>query len=342
MANMNKDARRAAAASALLLMWLMAGAQSAAAQRLIVLNKSDHEAALVDGKKLTVVFKLPTGKGPHEVVVSPDGKTAYVSDYGSFNIFREGVREASSVPGRTITVLDLKKRAVKATWDLGDYRQPHGIAASRDGKLVWVTAEGAQAVLELDAATGKTLQAWKTAQRTSHMVVASRDQKKLFVANIGSGSVTVIDRAAGTVKNVPTGNGAEGIDVSPDGREVWVTNRAANTLTVLDAATDAVLASFESGGNMPIRVKFTPDGRHAFVSNARSNSVSVFDTKSRQRVALIEVGAVPVGIQMTPDGKRAFVANTNDNKITVLDVPGRKMLATFTTGTEPDGMAWVK
>jgi YVTN family beta-propeller protein len=146
------------------------------------------------------------------------------------------------------------------------------------------------------------------------------------------------------VKSIATGQGTEGIDVSPDGKEVWVANREmqqpAGTITVLDAASDAILAAFSSGGQMPIRVKFTPDGKEVFVSNARSNSVTVFDAASRKLVATIAVGAVPVGIQMTPDGKRAFVANTNDNKVSVLDVPGRKVLRTFQTGTEPDGMAW--
>jgi YVTN family beta-propeller protein len=293
-----------------------------AAQTLIVLNKSDHEAALVNPETLEVMVKLPTGKGPHEVAVSPDGRLAYVSDYGSYSIFREGQRQQMP-PGNTITVLDLKGRKVAATWDLGEFRQPHGIAVSRDGKHLWVTVEGSQAVLELDTTSGKVLRSWKTEQRTSHMVVPAKDENKLYVANIGSGSVTVINRSDDSVKNIPTGAGAEGIAITPDGREVWVTNRGANTISVIDVASDAVTQSFESGGTMPIRVKFTPDAKHAWVSNARSNTVTVFDAKTRERVATIEVGAVPVGIQMTPDGKRAFIANTNDNKVSVLDVPAR-------------------
>jgi YVTN family beta-propeller protein len=316
-------------------------AASAAAQTLIVLNKSDHEAALVNPATLEVVKRLPVGKGPHEVAVSADGARAYVSNYGSFAVFREGERPQMQ-PGSTISVLDLRIRAVSATWDLGEYRQPHGIIVSKNKKLVWVTVEGSRAVLELDAANGKILRAWKTEQNVSHMVVASRDEKKLFVTNIGSGSVTVIDRATNAAKSIPTGQGAEGIDLAPNGREVWVTNRGANTISALDARTDAVLATFPSGGTMPIRVKFTPNGREAFVSNARSNSVTVFDARTRKLLATIEVGMVPVGIQMTPDGKRAFVANTNANKVSVLDVAARKMLSSFTTGTEPDGMAWAK
>jgi len=324
-----------------LLILLVALPLVARADTLVVLNKSDHEAALVDPSTYAVLTKLPTGKGPHEVAVSPDGRFAYVANYGSFAVFREGERPQMQ-PGTSITVLDLKERKVKTTFDLGEYRQPHGIEVSRDGRRVWVTCEGSQAVVELDAASGKILKAWKTDQRVSHMVVPTQDEKKLYVANIGSGSVTVIDRASDTVKSIPTAAGAEGIALSPDGREVWVTNRGANTISVIEVATDNIVASFESGGQMPIRVKFTPDGKEACVSNARSNSVTVFDAAARKLVATIEVGAVPVGIQMTPDGKRAFVANTNDNKVSVLDVPGRKVLSTFTTGTEPDGMAWAK
>jgi len=310
-----------------------------AAQLLIVLNKSDHEAALVDPATYEVVAKLPTGRGPHEAATSPDGRFAYVSNYGSFAVFREGERPRME-PGNTITVLDLKARAVKATFELGDYRQPHGLWVSKDGSRVWVTCEGAQAVLELDASSGEILKAWKTNQNVSHMVVPTPDEKKLYVANIGSGSVTVIERSTDTVKTVPTGAGAEGIDVSPDGREVWVSNRAAHSLSVIDTATDRVRVTLESGGQVPIRVKFTPDGREVWVSNAQSNSVTVFDVRTRQLLATIEVGAVPVGILMTPDGRRAFVANTNANQVTVIDVPARTILRTFTTGTEPDGMAW--
>lgn len=316
-------------------------AATAAADSLIVLNKSDHEAALVDPQTNQVVAKIPTGKGPHEVAVSPDGKFAYVSNYGAYGVFREGEQRRTE-PGNTITVIDLKERKVKQTYDLGGYRSPHGIRVSRDGKTVWVTCEGLQAVVEIDTVEGKIRRAFKTNQQTSHMVVPTKDEKKLYVSNIGSGSVSVIDRAETKVANITTAAGTEGIDLAPSGKEVWVTNRGANTISVIDTATDKVVESFDSGGKMPIRVKFTPNGKEAWVSNAQSNNVTVFDAATRKLLATVEVGQMPVGIQMSPDGKRAYVANTNANLITIIDVPARKVLGTFATGTEPDGMAWVK
>jgi YVTN family beta-propeller protein len=162
------------------------------------------------------------------------------------------------------------------------------------------------------------------------------------VSNIRSGSVTVITRSTDEVKTIVTAAGSEGSAISRDGKEVWVTNRGANTISVIDTATDTVKETFDSGGKMPIRVKFTPDGKEVLVSNAQSNMVSVFNAKTRALLAKIEVGVVPVGIQMTPDGKRAFVANTNANKVSVIDIGARKVERTFETGTEPDGMAWAR
>ncbi len=318
---------------------LLLASPTLAAQLLVVVNKSNHLVALVDPATYATVATVPTGKGPHEVAVSPDGRFAYVSDYGSFTFLRD---QEQQPPGNSITVVDLKARKVKATYPLGQYTQPHGIWVSKDGKLVWVTTEGAQSVLELEAATGKILHTWQTGQQTSHMVVPTPDEKKLFVANIGSGSVTVIERATDKVTSIPTAAGAEGIDVSPDGREVWVSSRIANSISILDVATHRILATITSGGQFPIRLKFTPDGKQVLVSNAQSNKVAIFDAKARQLVGEVEVGSVPVGILITPDGRRAFVANTNSHHVTVIDLGSRKVVTKFATGQEPDGMAWAK
>lgn len=323
-----------------LLALMVLGAVPAAAGLLIVLNKSDHQAALVDPADHQVIIKLPTGQGPHEVAVTPDGRWAFVANYGAYGVFKEGERKDE--PGNSLTVLDLRGRKVARTISLGSFTKPHGIATSKDGSKIWVTCEAAQSVLEVDAKSGKIRSTWPTAQDISHMVVPTPDEKKLYVANIRSGSVTIIDRASGDVRSVKTADGSEGIDVSPDGREVWVTNRAANSIAILDVATDSVVATFASGGEFPIRAKFTPDGRQVFVSNAKSNEIAVFDAATREIVGKVPVGVMPVGIQMDPSGRRAYVANTNDDKVTVIDVASRGVVTTFAPGKEPDGMAWAK
>ncbi len=305
-------------------------ASPALADRLIVVNKGADTAALVDSATLDVEAIAPTGENPHEVAVSPDGARAYVTDYGN-------------AEGDSITVLDLTTGEVAGAWNLGDHRGPHGVwvSAGLENDLVWATTEGTGTVLEIDAETGGLLRHWETGQEVSHMVTPLPDYSKLYIANIGSGSVSVIDRSDDSVTTVPTGAGAEGIDVAPNGSEVWVTNRDAGTISIIDPATDTVTETFSSGGDVPIRIKFTPDGSRAYVSNAGSNAVTVFDAETREQLATIDVGAIPVGILMDPDGGRAFVANTQDDRITVIDTDSDAVTGDFTTGDEPDGMAWI-
>jgi YVTN family beta-propeller protein len=309
------------------------------AEVVVLLDKSDHQALLLDPASFEAVAKIPTGRGPHEVAVAPDGSAAFVTDYGAWRLFQEGEKPRLE-PGSTVTVLDLRSRAAKATWDLGEYKLPHGIATSRDGKRIWVTAEGAQAVIELNAATGKVVRRWKIAQHVTHMLVPTPDDRKLYVANVASGTVSVIDLVGGKVKTLATGAGAEGIDVSPDGREAWVANRAANTVSVIDTARDEIAATFPSGGKFPIRVRFTPDGKQAWVTNLNSNTISVFEAAGRKPVATIEVDAGPIGIVMSPDGTRALIACSRANRIALVDVASRAVLRTVPAGSEPDGMAW--
>src|SRR5262249_24878915 len=141
---------------------------------LVVLNKSDHEAVLVNPRTLETVSTIATGQGPHEVAVSPDARTAYVANYGMFGVFREGQRQ--DPPRNTLSVIDPERRAVRAPFDLGPYTRPHGMWVSHDGARLWVTCEGAQSVLELDAHSGAIRKVWKTGQDVSHMLVPTPDE----------------------------------------------------------------------------------------------------------------------------------------------------------------------
>lgn len=314
---------------------------------LIVLNKSEASASLIDLASGIEVKRVPTGVGPHEVAVSPDGGTAIVANYG------EGQ------PGRTLSVIDLAKGTLTKTIDLEKYHRPHGIAFLPDGERVVVTAEAEQMLLVVNINSGTVERAMETEARVSHMVALSPDFKRAFVSNIGSHSMTVFDLEKGErLGHVPTGPQAEGIDVSPDGSQVWVSNRAGNTITVVDARSLEVIATMDSP-TFPIRLKFMPDGTKVLVSNANSGDVAVFDAKERKevtRIAMNEKAAedtedrlfsdqfgnspVPVGILILPAGTHAFVANTNADVVTVLDLKAWTIAGRLKAGKQPDGLGY--
>lgn len=314
---------------------------------LIVLNKSDATASLIDPASGATRLLLPTGQGPHEVAVSPDGKTAVVADYGG------------QTPGNTLTVIDLTDGTVRSTINLEANERPHGLQFVDGNTRVIVTIETRNRLLVVDLEKGRVIKSIDTAAAGSHMVVAAPDGKRAYTANIGDGSVSVLDLETGRhVKTIATGAQCEGIDISPDGSEIWTSNRQADTLSIIDTESLEEVAEIPCG-RFPIRLKFTPDGSRVAVSNAESSEVVVFDASTRKEVGRIAIdfdvvdaagarlfgdafagSATPIGVLITADGKRAFVAAANADVVTLLDLEQLAVLRGYTTGNEPDGLGW--
>lgn len=313
----------------------------ASADTVLVVCKSEFQVILLDPATDKVLGKLPTGRGPHEVAVAPDGRTAYVSNFGRYGVYPAG-DTMHDQPGNTITVIDVTSRKVKTTFDLGTHTGPHGMVVSHDGKYLWVTSETPQAVLELDSSTGQILHVWNSNQQRSHMIVVTPKETKFYVTNTVSGSVSVIDKLTGTVKVVATGPGTEGIAISPDGREVWAASRIDGKISVISTDTDAIVATFSSGGREPKRMAFTPDGSQVWVTNYKSNQVAVFDSHGRELLGKVTAEGAPSGIDISPNRQRAYVTNATANKLTVIDVASRTVVDTLAIGTDPDGVVWAK
>lgn len=318
-------------AFATVLLAVLARAADTPSPALLVLNKEEATLAIVDPVSFAVVAKVPTGDDPHEVAASADGKWAFVSNYGR--------------GGRSISVIDLiaqKERRV----DVGQLSGVHGIAAM-DGKAVFAS-ETARLVATYDPATGKIERLVPTNQDLSHMVMLNRDNSKLFTANMGSGTVTIAERGAPGLQTawtqtaVAVGQGPEGFDLTPDGREIWTATYGDGKMAVVDVATKKVKQTFATNTRRANRVKITPDGKLALVSDMGGGELVIFDIASRKEVKRMRLGSSPEGILIEPSGQRAFVAVTGDDEVAVVDLKSLSVARRFSPGkgTGPDGMAW--
>lgn len=323
-------------------------AAQGAGESLIVLNKAEATASIIDLATGRVAYSLPVGNGPHEVAVSIDGATAVACNYGT-----------AQAPGSSLTVLDLAGRKVERTIDLGTYRRPHGIAWLPDNRRVVVTVEANQAVLVIDVRAGTVERAIATNEAGTHLLVRSRDGSRVYTANIGAGSVSMLDVVAGTLlKTTRLGRGPEAIDLSPDGKELWTADRPLERVFMLDAATLDTITSAATG-KFPNRLKFTPDGRFVLLSNAQSGYVGIYDVKRRAEIGRIPfavdsallrpqmlgaqmgTSATPLGIVLHPGGARAWVALAAMDRIAEVDVEKRTVVRLLQAGREPDGMALI-
>ncbi len=335
---------------------------STAADLLLAINKGDNTLAIVDATTLKVLGTAATGPDPHEVVASSDGKLAYITNYNAGNGF-----------ANSISVVDLVTRTALPPIDIGALGRPHGITIA--GGKIYFTAEGAKVVGRYDPSTRKVDWVIGTGQDGTHMVIASGDQRRLFTTNVASATVCILEQitvarrggppgapppgAAGrgptgrgsngfppsatdwNVTVVPVGTGAEGFDLSPNGRELWVANARAGSISIVDVAakksTETLMVAFRSAN----RLKFTPDGKHALISDLGGTDVIVMDVATRKEITRIDVGGGAAGIQMSPDGTRAFVAVGSQNGVAIVDLKTFQVSGRISTGPGPDGLAWV-
>lgn len=129
---------------------------------LVALNKADSTLAIIDPSDMKIIAKVPTGDSPHEVVLSADGKTAFVANYGA------------QTPGSSLSVIDVIAAKELRRADLSPLMRPHGLQII--GGKVYFTAETNRLIARYDPVSNKVDWIMGTGQSGSHMVVGTGDQ----------------------------------------------------------------------------------------------------------------------------------------------------------------------
>ena len=299
---------------------------------LVALNKTDATLSIIDPAIMKVTGMVATGEGPHEVVLSADGKVAYVANYGT-----------GPNPGSTISIIDIATAKELKRVDIAPLMRPHGIQLI-GGKL-YFTAETNRAFARLDTATNKVDWIMGSGQNGTHMVAGTTDLKKFTTANIGSDSVTIFEFANGAgnpgpskITHVPVGRQPEAVDISPDGKEVWTGLNADGMVEVVDAAAYKSVAKIDIKGR-PYRVRFTPDGKQVVCTMLPTKEIVIIDATSRKETKRFKLESTPLGIVFSADGKTAFVTVGGPDAVLKIDLDTGEVTGRVETGRVPDGIA---
>jgi YVTN family beta-propeller protein len=340
----------------LMLMASLAGAQTPS-PALLVLEKSDNTLAIVDPTSFEILARVPAGQDPHEIVASPDGKLAYISNYGGSDSTLD-----------TISVVDLVAHKALPAIHLGALHSAHGLAFA-GGKL-YFTAETNKAIGRYDPATQSVDWILGTGQDRTHMVALSQNLDRIVTSNVNSGTISIIEQVSSPnpgpppggpggpppggprktwrVTSVPCGHGTEGFDISPDGKEIWAANAQDGTVTIIDAAGKKAMETLPLSVNHANRLKFTPDGKRVLISglgggpSATGANAAVLDAASRKEIKQLNLGGGSAGILITPDGSRAYIAVSEKDKVAVVDLKTLGITGQIRTGKQPDGLAWAR
>jgi len=322
---------------ALILVAIISNPATASGATLVVANKAEATASLINLESGKVIATLATGEGPHEVGISPNGRFGLVTNYGG-----------RGQSGHTLTLIDIAGAKVVKTIDLGEYRAPHGVEWI-DNETAAITVEANQALIVVDIKSGAVSKSIGTDQQTSHMVALAPDGQRAYTSNMGSGSVTAMDVTAMDVetgkllKIIATGKGAEGISVSPLNGHIWVTNRADDTLTILDGETFQPVKEIPSKG-FPIRATATSKGQ-ILVTRARAGELAIYDAATFK-----ETRTVSFDFDSMDAEGRLFGDRFGDSSVpigVVVDHHGNhassgEIVRMLRAGKEPDGMGYSK
>jgi DNA-binding beta-propeller fold protein YncE len=287
---------------------------------------------LASGK---VVARVPVGREPHEVAISSDGRYALTTNTG-----------ANSNPGNTLSLIDIAARKELRRVNLGALRSPHGVWYQ--GGRFYFTAEGSRAIGAYDPVTDHVVWIMGTGQDTTHNLVVSRDGKMIFTANRGSHTVTAFELTgapeaynAWRTTIIPVCRSPQGLDLSPDGRELWVGCRGSNEMAIINAMEKKVSGMFPTQTGQLARVRFTPDGKRVLAADLGRGELSIWDAATHQELKRLKLGSYAEGILILPDGRRALIGVTTDDNVAEVDLETMQVTRRFYTGQSPDGMGWI-
>lgn len=310
------DMRRLPMASWALALLLLA-APARAAGLAIVLNSGEASLSVIDVATRTELRRIPVLREPHHVALTPDGQDLLVGDSAGNELFvldpRTGdVRRriptanpyhlAFSPDGKWLTVTGLARNQVDV-YEVPALRlvkrfpipsMPSHIAYSPDSSVAYVTLQGTNRLAAFDLKRQALL--WNAQVGRTPAGVVWHDGK-LLVANMGTDGIVVVDPVDGQVeRKVRTGRGAHQIFPAPDGKLLYVNNRVDGTTVALDAATLALVRTYQVPGG-PDCIDFAPDGK-LWITQRFVQKLGVLDPVTGE-LQSIPVGRSPHGVFLT-------------------------------------------
>ena len=262
----------------------------------------------------------------HGMGFSPDRRTLAVVSIGS----------------NSVTFIDTATNAIKHITYVG--RAPHEAFFTPDGKEVWVSVRGQDYIAVLDAQTYAEKLQIKLPPGPG-MTIFSPDGRYGYVCSSFTPEMTVISVAdhaiVATIKQQSPF--CPDIAATPDGRQVWFTQKDLGKTVVFDARPPFTVLKVLDTGPLTNHVNFAfnKKGKFAYVTQGGDNHVAVFNIEDFTEVARIAVGDLPHGIWPSGDGTRVYVGLENDNAVTAIDALTQKVMATIPVGQAPQALIYV-
>jgi YVTN family beta-propeller protein len=238
-----------------------------------------------------------------------------------------------------VGVIDLDTLTLARTIDVGK-DGPRGLSLNKDGTRLYVANKATSDLSEIDTSTGKVTRRAKIGKNPEFVRVfgayayvtyepgenggppkPGEPEKDDDDANSPPAEIAIVDLKTMKVKHsVKSGHETEGVEFSPDGKLMLVTNEGDDTISVYRVGTGKPVRTVKvPKGSRPRGIKASPDGKQYVVTLENTNKFVVLDAASLQITKTVDTKTGPYGISFDPSGKHLLVAAARDKTLQVFD-----------------------
>jgi YVTN family beta-propeller protein len=320
---------------------------------LAVISIGSNSVSFIDTETNAVKHVAYVGRSPHEAFFTPDGREVWVAVRGEDYIqvldgksYREKLRiKVPNGPGMTIFAPDGKYGYVCSSFTpetvvistaehkiVGRVKQASpfcpDIAATPDGKQVWLTLKDVGKTMVFDAQPPfEVLKVLDTGPITNHVNIVRNERGQFAYVTVGGLNAVKVFRTDDfeQIAEIPTGDLPHGLWPSGDGRRIYVGIENADAAAAIDTLENKVVATIPVG-HAPQGVIYVPgavpngEGRanlqpRESIGQAVQLVLAGSDGKPVTRVSLFDQGAVQI-LQAAVTGlepKKPYVLALADN-----------------------------
>jgi YVTN family beta-propeller protein len=295
---------------------------------IFVLNSLDATISIVDPHTYQEVRRVPTGKEPHHLYLTPDEKSLMVAN----------------ALADSLTLIDPKTGQVQRI--IENISDPYQLRFSPDMKWLVTAANrlnhvdiyrstphpggGVDLVLAKRVSTGKT---------PSHVYIDSKSTVA-YVTMQDSDELIAIDLLTQTPRwKVPVGKLPADVFLTPDDKQLMIGLTGDSFVEVYDiTGPKPVLTKRIKTGEGAHAFRAWGDKRHVLLSNRVANTISKIDMQTMTVVATYPAPGGPDCMDLLADGKTILVTSRWARKLTVIDTVTQKVIRQVPLGRSPHGV----
>ncbi|OYY21643.1 MAG: hypothetical protein B7Y05_01930 [Polynucleobacter sp. 24-46-87] len=292
----------------------------------VVLNSGEATVSLIDMPSRKVIKTVPVGKEPHHLMMTPDQKTLLIANAAGNDVVLMNPTTGELI-GKIPDIIDpyqigyspnhkwfvsngnrldrvdvyyAQGADLKLAKSIKLGKTPSHVAFTADSKIAFITLQDSNELAAIDLDTQTVIWKMITGKVPAGVWMTPGDQY-LLVGITGEDNVQVIDwKNRKEVKRIFTGKGAHNFRPLGDKKHVFVSNRIASTISMINMQTLEKTGDITGLPAGPDDMEITPDGKTMWVTFRFSKKAGVIDIPSMKLVTVIPVGKSPHGVFFTP------------------------------------------